>query len=178
MDMNLPGGPTVAEVMAVSLFKLGIRQGETAADIGCGTGTVTKEIAKTAGLVYAVDAREEACKITEETRKNCGAENIEIFHGEALDFLASPHKRIDCAFLGGSRDIEKVLEMLVSQGARSIVVNAVLIETAVSAINKMKELGIFREAVHLQVSRSYELTGRTMFKPNNPIYIIHGERKC
>ncbi len=173
--MNLPGGPTVAEVMAVSLSKLGIRQGETAADIGCGTGTVTKEIAKTAGRVYAVDAREEACKCTKE---NCSAENIEIFHGEAIDFLASPHNKIDCAFLGGSRDIEKVLEMLVSEGARSIVVNAVLIETAVSAINKMKELGIFSEAVHLQVSRSYELTGRTMFKPNNPIYIIHGERKC
>lgn len=176
--MDLPGGPTVAEVMAVSLFKLGIRQGETAADIGCGTGTVTKEIAKTAGLVYAVDAREEACKCTEETKAAYGADNIAIFHGEALDFLASPHEKIDCAFLGGSRDIEKVLEMLVSEGTRTIVVNAVLIETAVSAINKMKELGIFCEAVHLQVSRSHELTGRTMFKPNNPIYIIHGERRC
>ena len=125
-----------------------------------------------------MDAREEACKCTEETKQKCGADNIAIFHGEALDFLASPHEKIDCAFLGGSRDIEKVLEMLVSEGTRSIVVNAVLIETAVSAINKMKELGIFCEAVHLQVSRSHELTGRTMFKPNNPIYIIHGERRC
>ena len=55
---------------------------------------------------------------------------------------------------------------------------AVLIETACTAIDTMKRLGIFSDAVHLQVSRSYELTNRTMFKPINPVYIIHGETTC
>ncbi|HJK19671.1 MAG TPA: cobalt-precorrin-6Y C(15)-methyltransferase, partial [Methanocorpusculum sp.] len=79
---------------------------------------------------------------------------------------------------GGSRDIAEVIVRLDKEGCRSIVVNAVLIETAVETIHVMKELGIFREAVHLQVSRSYELTERIMFKPINPIYIIHGGREC
>ena len=55
--MELPGGPTQPEVMAVSLEKLGVQPGDTVADIGCGTGTVTKAIAAlagTSGHVYAV----------------------------------------------------------------------------------------------------------------------------
>ncbi|HJK18510.1 MAG TPA: class I SAM-dependent methyltransferase, partial [Methanocorpusculum sp.] len=54
--MELPGGPTQPEVMAVSLEKLGVQPGDTVADIGCGTGTVTKAIAALAGTcghVYA-----------------------------------------------------------------------------------------------------------------------------
>ena len=173
--MNLPGGPTPQEVMAVSLQKLNLRIGDTAADLGCGTGTVTREIAKTAGFVYAVDARPDAVSCTKET---CAGLNVEIIEGEVTDFLLSPHRKIDCAFLGGSRNLSETLTLLSEEGVRSIVVNAVLIETACTAIDTMKRLGIFSDAVHLQVSRSYELTNRTMFKPINPVYIIHGETTC
>lgn len=177
--MELPGGPTQPEVMTVSLEKLGVQHGDTAADIGCGTGTVTKAIAALAGSnghVYAVDRRPEAVSIT---RKTCaGLPQVEVLEGEALSFLSSPHKRIDCAFCGGSRDIAEIIAQLDEEGCRSIVVNAVLIETAVDTIHAMKERRIFREAVHLQVSRSYELTERIMFKPINPIYIIHGGSEC
>lgn len=176
--MDLPGGPTQPEVMAVSLAKLGIRLGDTVVDIGCGTGTVTLEMAKLTGpggQVYAVDRRQEAIACTNET---CEGMNVEIFEGEALDFLQAPHKKIDCAFLGGSRDIREVLVSLKNEGTRSIVVNAVLLETAVETIHAMKELDIFIEAVHLQVSRSHDLVERIMFQPINPVYIIHGGRKC
>ncbi len=176
--MDLPGGPTQPEVMAVSLAKLAIRPGDTVVDIGCGTGTVTLEMAKLAGKeghVYAVDRRHQAIECTQET---CRGMDVEIFAGEALDFLASPHKPIDCAFLGGSRNIREILSLLHKEGTRSIVVNAVLLETAVETIHAMKELGIFIEAVHLQVSRSHDLVERIMFQPINPVYIIHGGRTC
>jgi len=176
--MDLPGGPTQPEVMAVSLAKLAIRLGDTVVDVGCGTGTVTLEMAKLAGKsghVYAVDRRPEAIACTQET---CRDVDLEIFAGEAIDFLASPHKPIDCAFLGGSRNIREILTRLQNEGTRSIVVNAVLLETAVETIHAMKELGIFIEAVHLQVSRSHDLVERIMFQPINPVYIIHGGRKC
>lgn len=176
--MDLPGGPTQPEVMAVSLAKLGIRSGDTAVDIGCGTGTVTAEMAKLAGKsghVYAVDRRVEAIECTKEI---CCGMNVEIFAGEALDFLASSHKPIDCAFLGGSRDMREILIYLQQECTRSVVVNAVLLETAVDAIHIMKELGMFIDAVHLQVSRSHDLMERIMFQPINPIYIIHGGKTC
>jgi cobalt-precorrin-6B (C15)-methyltransferase len=38
----------------------------------------------------------------------------------------------------------------------------------------MQRLGIFREAVHVQVSRSYPLGQSIMFKPIDPVYIIVG----
>jgi cobalt-precorrin-6B (C15)-methyltransferase len=38
--MNLPGGPTKDEVMAVSLAKLALRPDDIFADIGCGTGRI------------------------------------------------------------------------------------------------------------------------------------------
>ncbi|HJJ87074.1 MAG TPA: methyltransferase domain-containing protein, partial [Methanocorpusculum sp.] len=104
--MNLPGGPTPKEVMAVSLQKLNLRKGDIAADLGCGTGTVTREIAKTASFVYAVDARPDAVSCTKET---CAGLNVEIIEGEVTDFLLSPHKKIDCAFLGGSRNLSEIL---------------------------------------------------------------------
>ncbi|MDO9523753.1 MAG: precorrin-6Y C5,15-methyltransferase (decarboxylating) subunit CbiT [Methanocorpusculum sp.] len=176
--MDLPGGPTQPEVMAVSLAKLAILPGDTVVDIGCGTGTVTLEMAKLAGddgHVYAVDRRQQAVECTQET---CRGVDVEIFAGEALDFLASPHKPIDCAFLGGSRNIREILTYLQKEGTRSIVVNAVLLETAVETIHTMKELDMFIEAVHLQVSRSHNLMERIMFQPINPIFIIHGGRKC
>ena len=173
--MNVPGGPTPAEVMAVSLLKLCVRSGDVAADLGCGTGTVTREIAKTASYVYAVDAREIAVSCTKEI---CAGLPVEIIEGEVTDFLSRPHRKIDCAFLGGSRNLAETLTLLAEEGTRSIVVNAVLLETACLAIETMKRLGIFSDALHLQVSRSYELTKRTMFKPINPVYIIHGENRC
>ena len=177
--MNLPGGPTQPEIMAVSLAKLGIRSGDTVADIGCGTGTVTAEMAKQTGktgIVYGIDRRDAAMTCMQES---CGSyPNVRTFAGEALDFFRTEHLPVDCAFFGGSRDLSALLTVLDTEGCRSIVVNAVLLETAVEAVHTMKTLGIFREAVHLQISRSHELTGRIMFQPINPVYIIHGEHNA
>ncbi len=101
-----------------------------------------------------------------------------LLKGRLLTSFPGRIGKIDCAFLGGSRNLAETLTLLAEEGTRSIVVNAVLLETACLAIETMKRLGIFSDALHLQVSRSYELTKRTMFKPINPVYIIHGENTC
>jgi cobalt-precorrin-6B (C15)-methyltransferase len=38
----------------------------------------------------------------------------------------------------------------------------------------MQDMGIFEEAVHVQVAKSYPLAGDVAFKPLNPVYIIVG----
>ncbi|WNY26978.1 hypothetical protein MsAm2_07610 [Methanolapillus ohkumae] len=96
--------------------------------------------------------------------------------GESADVL-SGLDRVDCAFVGGTKNITAVLDMLVKKGARSIVVNAVRIETVVRVIEHMKKLGIYDETVHIIASKSEELTGETMFKPENPVYIMSAKRK-
>lgn len=51
------GGPTHDEVMAISLFKMELRNGDTMLDLGCGTGKVSIAAARLAKKVYAVDRR-------------------------------------------------------------------------------------------------------------------------
>ncbi|MCQ1539129.1 precorrin-6Y C5,15-methyltransferase (decarboxylating) subunit CbiT [Methanocalculus taiwanensis] len=170
---ELKGGPTQPEICAVAVDKLGIRPGDTVADIGCGTGTVSIAIARTAQRVYAIDIRPEAITVAEDTIAKSGLTNITLIEDDACSFLQES-ERIDLAFVGGSKGLPRILLLLAEKRVRTIVVNAVLIETATSAINTMRALGIFAEAIHLQVSRSHDLAGKTMFKPENPIYIIVG----
>jgi precorrin-6B methylase 2 len=44
-------------------------------------------------------------------------------------------------------------------------------------MNKMRELGIFKEMIIANISRSYELANATAFKSENPVFIIFGSRE-
>ncbi|MEI6292322.1 MAG: methyltransferase domain-containing protein [Methanomicrobiales archaeon] len=171
--MELSGGPTKDEVMAISLFKLGLLEGDIFADIGCGTGKISLAVSHRASEIYAIDRRKEAIELSRRKAERSGAENIRFFHGDAVDFLPTIDQ-LDCAFIGGSGNLDRVLRILHTLGTRSIVVNAVKVETLHMAITTMEQLGIFKEAVHVQVSRSFPLAGGTMFKPIDPVYIIVG----
>ena len=176
--ISVSGGPTKPEIIAVSLSKLGLRDGDRFADIGCGTGSVSIEAAKIARnlTIYAIDTRMEALRATEKNFKNFNIANATLLAGEASEILGSGDfiQYIDCAFVGGTKNIGPVLETLVKKRARSIVVNAVRIETVVKTMEVMKKLGIFVEIVHVSVSRGVPIAGETMFKPENPVYIIVG----
>ncbi|WP_440956840.1 precorrin-6Y C5,15-methyltransferase (decarboxylating) subunit CbiT [Methanosarcina sp. Mfa9] len=176
--VGVSGGPTKPEIIAVSLSKLGLRDGDRFADVGCGTGSVSIAATRLVrGLtIYAIDAREEALRATKANFKNFNIENGRIFAGEASEILGGELiDSVDCAFVGGTKNIGTVLEKLVQKNARSVVVNAVRIETVVRTIEAMKKLGIFYEVIHLVVSRSAPIAGETMFKPENPVYIIVGK---
>ncbi|MGB9132733.1 MAG: precorrin-6Y C5,15-methyltransferase (decarboxylating) subunit CbiT [Methanosarcina sp.] len=179
--VSVSGGPTKPEIIAVSLSKLGLRDGDRFADVGCGTGSVSIEAAKIARnlTIYAIDAREEALLATETNFKNFNITNARLLAGEASDILGSKDfiDSIDCAFVGGTKNIDSVIRILVEKKARSIVVNAVRIETVVRTIEAMKKLDIFDEVVHISVSRSAPIAGETMFKPENPVYIVVGKTK-
>lgn len=176
--MGLSGGPTQDEVMAISLFKSGLKAGDTFVDIGCGTGKVSVEASRLAGKVYAVDRRSEAIACARASVTEAGMSNIDLFEGEAVDFLQSID-HVDCAFVGGSRDLARVLDLLAAIVTGNIVVNAVKLETLREAILSMRRLGIFKEAVSVQVCRSHDIAGGTMFRPIDPVYVIvGGKEKC
>ncbi|MBN2734009.1 MAG: precorrin-6Y C5,15-methyltransferase (decarboxylating) subunit CbiT [Methanomicrobiaceae archaeon] len=178
--MQLKGGPTQDEIMAISLLKLDLFENDIVADIGCGTGKISIKISDACRRVIGIDKRGEAIEYAKREVKNSGKKNIDIFHGEATDILKN-FDYLDCAFLGGSTNIEEILEILSKIVRRNIVVNAVLLGTVEKTVKKMKELGIFKELIHVQVSRSYPLMDDIMLKPINPVYIIVGkvcEEKC
>lgn len=170
---SLPGGPTQPEIMAVTLAKLAIMPDDVIAEIGCGTGTVTAALAQKASRVITMDVRTEAIECTKKLLLHKQLSNVEVFHGDARDVLFRCGS-INKAFCGGSKGINEIVPVLCAHGVTRIVVNAVLLETVLTTIQALKENNMVHEIVHLQVSRSVELAGRTMFVPIHPVYIITG----
>lgn len=174
--MKYPTGtPTQPEVIAIALSKLKLKTSDVFADIGCGSGSVSIAASNFVKQVYAMDDREEAVLATGENIKECGINNIEVRKGEASSLLQSIEP--NCAFLGGSKNLEKVLEILIKKVPR-FVVSAVRLETAVVALGMMKEHNRFKELVQVQLSRGNELAGGTFLKPENPVFLIVGDGEC
>jgi cobalt-precorrin-6B (C15)-methyltransferase len=172
--MRFKGGPTQDEIMAISLHKLELRNGDIAADIGCGTGKVAIAMAETAQKVYAVDIRKEAIEATRVNIKAWGRNNIEVKQADGVEFIKGCDK-LDGAFVGGTKHLREMLFLLKDKVRGRIVVNTVLLRSMTLAVDAMVELGIFKEATMVQVGRSHPLAGSIMFKPIDPVFIIVGE---
>ena len=169
----LAGGPTQDEIMAVSLFKLGLRNTDTLLEIGCGTGKVSIAAARTVNKVFSIDKRPEAIRIAGDAAEKAGIRTIEFSCADATDFLMDD-RTFDCAFVGGTQQLAEVLPILAKKVRRTIVINAVLVSTLANAVAIMKHLGIFSEVVQVQVARSHEIAGSVMFKPIDPVFVIVG----
>jgi len=171
---TLAGGPTQDEIMAVSLFKLGLRSSDILLEIGCGTGKVSIAAAQRAAKVISIDKRPEAIAVARDSAEKAGIRTIEFFCSDAVDFLASDHV-YDCAFIGGTQQLARILPLLARKVKRTIVVNAVLLSTVTHTVATMQQLGIFSEVVQVQVARSHEIAGSIMFKPIDPVFVIVGK---
>ncbi len=171
--MLYPGGtPTQPEIIAVALSKLAPRPTDVFADIGCGSGSVSIAAAPLVKHVYAIDDRDEAVHATSENLKECGIDNVSVLKGNAA--LVLGNLEIDCAFIGGSKNIERVLEILNKKAPVRFVVSAVRIEIVALALDIMKKNNSFKELLQIQLSRGNELSGGTMLKPENPVFLIVG----
>jgi cobalt-precorrin-6B (C15)-methyltransferase len=170
----IAGGPTQDEIMAVSLFKLGLRSTDTLLEIGCGTGKVSIAAAQQVTKIFSIDKRPEAIKIAHESAQKTAIHNIEFFCTDASVFLESD-LIFDCAFIGGTQQLAQILPVLAKKVRRTIVINAVLLNTLAQAVATMQQLGIFCEVVQVQVARSHEIAGSIMFKPIDPVYVIVGK---
>lgn len=169
------GTPTQPEIIAIALSRLNIKSTEVFADIGCGSGSVSIAAAKLARHVFAIDNRDDAINATSQNIKECGIKNITILKGDANILL--PDIDMDCAFIGGSKNIKQVLEILIKQKKNSnvrFVVSAVKIETVSLAMEIMKKDNFLKELLQIQISRGNELAGGTMLKPENPIFLVVG----
>ena len=170
--MKYPAGtPTQPEMIAVALSKLRPTHDDVFADIGCGSGSVSIAASRLVRHVYAIDSSDEAIRATQDNVREHGITNVSVQKGGAAQLLAGLD--IDCAFVGGSKNIDQVLEILIKSVPR-FAVSAVRLETAVSALQVLRENNSFRELLQIQISRGSELAGGTMLKPENPIFLIVG----
>lgn len=170
---------TKTEVRVISLSKLRLKDNSKSLDIGCGTGSVTVEMARLCpeGLVYAVDKNHEAIALTKRNINKFGLDNVEILSGKAPDVL--PDILLDRIFIGGgSKDLKEIISY--SHGhlrdGGVVVLNAILLESAYKTLQELEEKGFTQiECTCVNIAKSGPVKG-WMMKANNPIYIISAQK--
>jgi len=121
--------------------------------------------------VYAVDIDNEAIKNTSKRLEKF--RNVIVICMDGTEFLEK-HNDYTIVFFGGTKNIEKMLKVAYKK-AKKIAVNAARVDIAIHVANVMKELGIFKEILLVNIAKSYELAGGLAFKPLNPVFIIFGQ---
>lgn len=165
---------TKQAIRAQALAQLAIRPGETAWDVGAGTGSVSLELAFANGgaPVYAVECLPEACALIQENRRRLGGWNIHVVEGKAPEALAGLPAP-DAVFIGGTRgQLEPILAAAwQSNPAARVCITAVTVETLAAAVAGITALG--RKAQVTQIGAAHTGEGKIhLLRAENPIFLI------
>jgi cobalt-precorrin-6B (C15)-methyltransferase len=176
-------GPTKEEVRVLTISKARLCEGSVVIDVGCGTGGLTVEAALQVapkGRVYAIDENQAAIALTmSNVEKFSVQDNVVIVQGKAPETLLSLPKA-DAILIGGSGSLREVLaaskDKLKLKGR--IVVNAILLETAYTAVDELKKLG-FKDidVAQVSVAKGKQINSGTMMIARNPIIIVSASKR-
>lgn len=172
---------TKAEVRAVVMSKLRIRETDVVYDIGTGTGSVSVEMALAArkGSVYAIETNSTAVELCKLNKERFCLHNLEIVEGTAPDALLEL-PRPDVAFIGGSKGkMAEIVELLLRKNpAIRLVINTVTVENTAKALELLyTERFVDVEMVQLQVNKAKKVGTSHMMTANNPITIFTAKGK-
>lgn len=166
---------TKSEVRGICVAKLEINDSDICWDIGCGTGSVSIEMAFRCpkGRVISIDKNEEAISLTERNMKKFGCDNIELLSGcaeELLQAVPAPN----CVFVGGSGgSAEKIITAAIQKNPDAkIIVTAVSLETLNSCMEIFSKLNSEIEISQIAVTHTRKIGSHTMLDSENPIFII------
>lgn len=168
---------TKSAVRAVTLSKLGLHESAVCYDIGCGTGSVTVEMALSAfeGKVFAFDKDMAAIGLTKENCRKFKVGNVQCICGSAPEIIDG-YPAPDFAFIGGSSGkIADIVSALRSKNPQArIVINAVSPQTASNAIYALECVGLASDIVQVSTSNGRYIGSAHMMIADNPVYIISG----
>ncbi|MDE1825971.1 MAG: precorrin-6Y C5,15-methyltransferase (decarboxylating) subunit CbiT [Thaumarchaeota archaeon] len=173
---------TKEEVRVIQISKGRLEQGQIIYDIGCGSGSVSIEIAYqigTSGKVFAIDFDPKAVELTKKNLSKFGISNVEVILGNALEKI-SELPMADAIFIGGTggetSEILKLCEGRIKQGGR-IVIGTILIETLYSVLSTMEKLKFSSvDITQVTISKSRKTSTGTMMLARNPVTIISATR--
>ena len=180
-DESVPG-PTKEEVRVLTISKARLNEGAVVIDVGCGTGGLTVEAAQQvgdSGKVYALDEDQTAVKLTLSNAKKMGVQSIVIAAcGKAPEALTN-FPDADAILVGGTQDLRGILRAAkgkLKENGR-IVVNAILLETATTAIDELKKIG-FKDidVAHISVAKGKQINSGTMMMARIPITIVSASK--
>ncbi|MDR0492517.1 MAG: precorrin-6Y C5,15-methyltransferase (decarboxylating) subunit CbiT [Nitrososphaerota archaeon] len=172
-------GPTKEEIRIVTIAKAHLNEGAVVIDVGCGTGGLTVEAAIQVGAkgkVYAIDEDPVAVDLTKSNVGKFGVENTTVItRGKAPEALLTLPSA-DAVFIGGGglalRATIQTVHYKLKTGGR-IVINAILLETATTAIAELRALG-YRDidVADISVAKGKQINSGTMMMARNPVTIV------
>lgn len=172
-------GPTKEEIRVISIAKARLSEGNTVLDVGCGTGGLTVEAALQVGgkgKVYAIDEDEQAVALTKSNVTKFGVEHIVVVSKARAPegLIAMPNA--DAVFIGGGganlRVIIQTAHYKLKPTGR-IVINAILLETATTAVAELKALGYQDiDVASISVAKGKQIPSGTMMIARNPVTVI------
>ena len=173
-------GPTKEAIRAIILYKSDVKDTDNVVDVGCGTGGITCEFAQRAKNVTSIDINPEAI---EKTRKNLDkfglGDNVTLINDDGANALKDIDD-IDIAVVGGSgRQLENILDIVHEKlnPKGRILITAILVDTKVEAINKLKDLGYNPKLMEVNVSNGRVLDRGVLMISENPIAIITAKKR-
>ena len=172
-------GPTKEEVRVVTISKARLSEGSIVIDVGCGTGGLTVEAALQVapkGKVYAIDEDQAAIALTSSNVEKFGVKGtVSIVSGKAPQALLTPPNADAILVGGGGVSLRAILQIAYNKLKPNgrIVVNAILLETATTAIEQLKALGLKEiDVTEICVAKGKQINSGTMMMARNPITIV------
>lgn len=166
-------GPTKPAVRALVMWKLDLRPTDHVVDVGAGTGAVTIEAARVVDRVTAIERDPDR---VEAIKTNVAASGVvETVSVTAATAPAGLPAAADAVFVGGTRNLDAVLDWVITAAPRTVVLNAARLETTVRALEGFDERGLDPEVRRISIGRGTDLAGETTIDPERPVYMISCE---
>lgn len=166
---------TKEDVRALAISKLRLKEGFSAIDVGCGSGSITVELClQTRGKVYAIDFDQNAVNLTKKNLQKFGA-SADVILGKAQDVLPTL-PQVDAVVVGGTwGDAKQVIQLAcdrLKKGGR-IVIDTILIETTYQALATINEVKLAEvDVTQVTIAKARKVTTGTMMLARNPVMMI------
>ena len=162
---------TKEEIRAISIGKLQLKPDDVVVDIGCGSGGMTVEMAKRCKFVYAIDYSEDAIVTTKKNLEIFNIKNCRLIKGRGEEVIET--LEFNKAFIGGTKNIYKILDILTDKNVEVIVINTIVLENTAKILNYFEGVDTYNvEVVNVVVSYGKKIGDGHMMLSRNPINII------
>jgi cobalt-precorrin-6B (C15)-methyltransferase len=167
---------TKEDIRAIVISKLRLKEGHSAIDVGCGSGSITVELClQTKGKVYAIDFDQKAVELTKRNLQKFGVKAEDVILGRAQDIVPKLLE-VNAVMVGGTwGDTKQVIELAVGRlkkGGR-IVIDTIVVETLYQALATLNHLELTEiDITQVTISKARRVTTGTMMLARNPVTII------